>query len=838
VDLWKEVKPAQDEFWQDIQEKQRRLVKTLLEGALEEEMAVLLEAGRYRRTETRRGRRNGFYQRDLVTQFGIVTAIRVPRARNGEVERSVFSAYKRRQAQVDLLIRDIFLAGVSTRRVGETLESLLGTPVSAQTVSRVARSLDREVQRFHEAPLGDDLQYLFLDGVSMRLKVAAGVKRRMVLCAYGVSLSGERRLLDFRLHDSESQANWEAFLSQLRERGLLGKQLRLVATDGGSGLHAALQTVYPYVPRQRCWAHKLRNVANLLKRTQQEEYTEHLCARRVVIIPDNDDAGRQHARQVADYMRAKAAEVRLLTLPGLPDKGDVGDWLNAGGSAEDLIDLVEHATVVSPDDVAEQEAAVSDAAFHQTDAGNGELFARLYGTRLRFDHRRRVWLVWTGHWWTEDKDGEVRRLAKDAARQRYADAVAIEDLDARAKESRFAIGSENRSRLDSMISQAQVEHPIASAGDAWNTHAFLLGVDNGVVDLMRAELRVGRPEDCITLHTRVEFDENAPCPRWQQFLQEVFGDADLIDYIWRAVGYSLTGDVSDQSVFMCFGTGANGKSVFLAVLRHVLGDYAFNAPFATFELNSRSSIPNDVAALVGRRLVTASETNEDARLNEGRLKSLTGGDPTTARFLHGEFFTFEPVGKFWLAVNHRPKVKDDSYGFWRRVRLIPFTHRFTSDADPALIDKLLGELRGILAWAVRGCLEWQQRGLTAPALVTAATEAYRSESDALASFLEECCVTSEDISVGANEIAKAYQSWAMRSGMRQSEVLTSTTFGRRMSERFSKQHTKTGNVYRGVGLLTQRSQELTPAPPVKGLVKGFESDDGKATLNPKQKRLT
>jgi putative transposase len=273
-DLWREVKPEPDEFWRDFQEKQRRLVKTLLEGALEEEITVLLEAGRYRRTEARRGRRNGFYQRDLVTQYGIVTAIRVPRARSGEVERSVFSAYRRRQAQVDLLIRDIFLAGVSTRRVGETLESLLGTPVSAQTVSRVARSLDREVERFHEAPLADDLQYLFLDGVSMRLKVAAGVKRRMVLCAYGISLTGERRLLDFRLHDSESQANWEAFLGQLRERGLLGQRLRLIATDGGSGLHAALQTVYPYAQRQRCWAHKLRNVANLLKRRQQEECLE------------------------------------------------------------------------------------------------------------------------------------------------------------------------------------------------------------------------------------------------------------------------------------------------------------------------------------------------------------------------------------------------------------------------------------------------------------------------------------------------------------------------------------------------------------------------------------
>jgi putative transposase len=172
---------------------------------------------------------------------------------------------------VDQLIRDVFLAGVSTRRVGEVLEGLLGGPVSAQTVSRVARSLDREVARFHESGLEDDLVYLFLDGVSLRVKTAAGMKRRMVLCAYGIDVKGERRILDFRMAKSESQACWESFLNQLRERGLAGKQLRLIATDGCSGLHAALETVYPYVPRQRCWAHKLRNVAGLLKRSNQEE---------------------------------------------------------------------------------------------------------------------------------------------------------------------------------------------------------------------------------------------------------------------------------------------------------------------------------------------------------------------------------------------------------------------------------------------------------------------------------------------------------------------------------------------------------------------------------------
>jgi transposase-like protein len=270
ADLWREVPESEDEFWQDARETHLRVVKLALEGALEEEMTILLGASRFRRTESRGGYRNGFYQRDLMTQMGIVAAIRVPRARGQSVQSSVFSRYQRRQGQVNNLIREVFLAGVSTRRVGETLEALLGERISPQTVSRVARSLDREVKRFHGAAIADDVLYLLLDGVYLRVKSATAVQRKLVLCAYAISVSGERRLLDFRLGTAESQAQWEAFLSNLRERGLLGKQLQLVVTDGCKGLHRALETVYPYVLRQYCWVHKLRNVANHLKRSQQE----------------------------------------------------------------------------------------------------------------------------------------------------------------------------------------------------------------------------------------------------------------------------------------------------------------------------------------------------------------------------------------------------------------------------------------------------------------------------------------------------------------------------------------------------------------------------------------
>lgn len=270
ADLWREVPRSEDEFWRDTRDKQLQVLKVVLEGALEEELTVLLGAARYRRTEDRSGYRNGFYQRDLATQMGIVSAIRVPRARTVSVDRFVFSRYQRRQAQVNDVIREVFLAGVSTRRVGECLQAILGERVSAQTVSRVARSLDREVARFHRSPLADDVRYLLLDGVYLRTRVAIGAQRKLVLCAYGITTAGERRVLDFRLATAESQGQWEAFLNNLRERGLWGEQLKLIVTDGCPGLHRALETVYPYVPRQHCWVHKLRNVGNYLKRSQKQ----------------------------------------------------------------------------------------------------------------------------------------------------------------------------------------------------------------------------------------------------------------------------------------------------------------------------------------------------------------------------------------------------------------------------------------------------------------------------------------------------------------------------------------------------------------------------------------
>jgi putative transposase len=268
MERWKEVK-HDDDWWEDFSDRTLQLVKLLLEASLEEEILEELRAARYRRTPGRCGYRNGSYERSIHTRFGVIKSLRVPRTREGHAS-EILSRYQRREESVNDMLREMFLAGVSTRRVGEVLDVIHGHQISAQTVSRVARSLDSEVRRYQSRRLEDHYQYLFLDGIALKVKKAFGAKTRLVLCAYGIDGNGKRELLNFRQAATESEANWEAFLRDLYQRGFCGRRLNLAVTDGCAGLHRALDTVFPYVKRQRCWAHKLRNVAAKLPRRSQE----------------------------------------------------------------------------------------------------------------------------------------------------------------------------------------------------------------------------------------------------------------------------------------------------------------------------------------------------------------------------------------------------------------------------------------------------------------------------------------------------------------------------------------------------------------------------------------
>jgi putative DNA primase/helicase len=312
-------------------------------------------------------------------------------------------------------------------------------------------------------------------------------------------------------------------------------------------------------------------------------------------------------------------------------------------------------------------------AYPLTDRGNAQLFAARSAEELRYDHRRGAWLRWGGHWWQSDNNGHAYRVAGRVSEWRANAIEQIEDERDRKAALKWALQSQSRSKIDAILHLAEKGEPLAVAGDAWDTDGYRLGVANGVVDLHTGELLPGDPADTITLHSPVAYDPNATAPRWQQFLSEVFlGDEELITFVQRFAGYSLTADTSEEKMLICWGEGANGKSTLLNALAHAAGDYGYAMPFSTVEAQRNAGGPtNDLAALAGRRLVISSEVNESSPLNEARIKALTGGDPITARFLNHEFFTFQPAAKFWLGVNHKPRVRDESKGFWRRIALLP-----------------------------------------------------------------------------------------------------------------------------------------------------------------------
>jgi len=318
ADLWTEVKGSSDP-WGDLQEGLVETMKKVLEATFEEEMLEQLGVGWYGRNPDRVDYRNGYRQRCLVTRLGVIKNLRVPRSRDGAYQSQILPQYARYEGSVEGLIRDAFVAGVSTRRVGEVIEPMVGAGVSAGTVSRIAKTLDAAVREFHQRPLKDDVVYLYLDGVYHKLKGVAAVERKVMLMIYAVRETGERELIAFRLASSESEEEWEGFLNEVYRRGLEGRKLRLIITDGGSGLHGALATVYGHVPRQRCWVHKLRNVVAKLPAGHRGECLKEL---RQVYLAET-------MRQARKFYRAWAKKWQPLVPKVVECMGkDIDDLLN------------------------------------------------------------------------------------------------------------------------------------------------------------------------------------------------------------------------------------------------------------------------------------------------------------------------------------------------------------------------------------------------------------------------------------------------------------------------------------------------------------------------------
>jgi putative DNA primase/helicase len=438
-----------------------------------------------------------------------------------------------------------------------------------------------------------------------------------------------------------------------------------------------------------------------------------------------------------------------------------------------------------------------------TDVGNARRLVNLHGRDLRYIPEFRKWLVWNGGRWLMDEDGEIMRRAKDTAAAIYIEARNASEAGDQGMADRLASHAgrtQSANRIKAMIELAQSEPGIPVRTTELDQDNYLLGVTNGVINLRTGSLREPRQEDHLTKQAHVLYDPNAKAPLFLAFLDRIMGgNRALVDFLQRAIGYSLTGDTGEQCLFFLYGSGANGKSTLLNAIKEALGDYAMQCPAETLMVKQGGGIPNDIARLRGARFVATSETEDGRRFAESMIKQLTGQDTIAARFLFAEYFEFAPNFKIWLGANHKPVIRGDDYAIWRRIRLVPFIVTIPpEERDTSLPAKLKDEYPGILAWAVQGCLKWQRQGLNPPPEVLAATEEYKSEMDLIGKWIEECCITTPHATAKAGALYGSYKRWVEDNG---GFPLSSTKFGLKLGDRgFAKE--KSGTVvYRGIGLL-------------------------------------
>lgn len=470
------------------------------------------------------------------------------------------------------------------------------------------------------------------------------------------------------------------------------------------------------------------------------------------------------------------------------------------GDDEELVPL---GTVLQRVDEAREEAE-RRLDEQLTDTSNAERWVELHGHRFRWHPGRACWMVWSGKRWAVDETGDALRATKDVADSwmtRDAVVKAHSSAELRAFEKHSARSGSAAARV-AMLRLAAAEDGVAVGTDQWDADPWLLNVENGVIDLRTGRLQAHDARAYASKLAPTVYDPDATAPTFLRFLEGALPANDVRAFVQRQLGYALTGVIREHVLPVWYGAGGNGKGTLQNAVSGVLGDYARAVPAdLLMKKTGGDQHPTERAMLMGLRLAFASETEAGRQLAESTVKSLTGGDPITARFMRQDYFSFLPTHKLVMSTNHRPVIKGNDAGIWRRVRLVPW------ETTPRTIDTTLGEQLakegpGILRWLVEGCLQWQRDGLGSAAQIDQATTAYRHEQDVCAAFLEECTTRQPDGTVGSAELFGAYRAWCVESGERH---WTQRAFVAALQERGWDRSKSNGTMkYFGLALLADR----------------------------------
>lgn len=434
------------------------------------------------------------------------------------------------------------------------------------------------------------------------------------------------------------------------------------------------------------------------------------------------------------------------------------------------------------------------------DTGNTDRMIDLFGDAIRYSYIDKVWYIYNGSFWEIDNSGIINKYVDmmiDTMKNEKINVPDGMDEDEVTDNFKKFIKKTRGNRAKKSIID-ELQHRVPILHNEFDTDKTLLNTENGYVDLTSGILHNHDIYKMFSKQTNAEFTDKVDAPEWESFLNQIFNnDQDLIHYIQKAVGYSLTGSVKEQVMFFLYGNGRNGKSVFIDTIADLLGNYAKTMQAESIMIRqSNGSANSDIARLEGARLVISSEPNEGVRLDEGLVKQLTGGDRVTARFLYGKEFEFEPEFKIWLATNHKPIIRGTDDGIWRRLMLIPFDVQIPdSKVDKDLKYKLKREEVGILNWAVDGAVMWQKEGLNPPQSVLEASQEYRSEMDVIDMFVSDNCEKYKDYEAPAGQLFKLYKQWAADNS---EYSMSKQKFGSEMKAKYKYMKNRNGRYYSGI----------------------------------------
>jgi len=569
------------------------------------------------------------------------------------------------------------------------------------------------------------------------------------------------------------------------------------------------------------------NVGGALK--WHDDYGQHLVGADVLIIPDKDPdkkqgkihrKGQRHGAQVVRSLHGKAKRCRVLEIPG-DSCNDLTDWVERVKVDADAVVEVAKANAVDGEAYADEieawvrreeakdkakkdekqrelEKVNPDIAApeftnrDQTDLGASDRLVQRYGDKMRYCGELRRWFVWDGSIWREDRTGQALARAKAVAKENTVRLI-LDDGD-----QRKALALEGASRIKGALELAAVDEKIAVTADIFDRHADHVACPNGTIDLRTGELVAPDPEMLLTQMVPTVYDADATCPHFMAFLDSIMlGDAEMVEFLRRWLGYCITGQTREQALVVAHGGGANGKGTLFDTVSDVIGPLATEAPQTLLMAKRQENHPAELMTVRGKRLVTASEVKKGSTWDEARLKWLTGQDTITARGMRQDFVSWQPTHKLTVYLNNKPRVRDASDAFWRRMLFVPFMGSFGPGQpghDPLLRDKLRSEHSGILTWLVGGAVSWYADGLIRPSAVMQATEQYREDEDSFGKWLEDFLdrpnMATEQ---KASMLLEDYSKWCAR--WKESEMASRDFFGTLIDRGATKKKKKDGYYY-------------------------------------------